>query len=223
MINNNFQKKPIGKRKLETIKFQESLDPNMDPTERFFLCLENLYRRDEDTLKALDIDRPDGDVRRIAFYESFFDAIKTDQQDWSSKMIDVINALSANNAEQLLVALCGWCSNTLAKRAGILPDDGLEFVDYNEDTYKKIIVNWDNGEKTSSECDIEWNLQVINFDFDIFTKYADTAKIESVNVEVTPYFSKECNCFNCVSKEERDQTNDEFTYWYCLDDNSENS
>ena len=216
-----FKKKPLSKRDLDFKNYEESLDPNIDPWERMFLILEYRHRRDEDTLKAMDGNRPDGEARRIAFYESLLDAIDTDQESWTHKSLDVLNALISNSAEELLIALCGWGANSLAKRAGILPDDGFDFFLYYEDMLGKLIVNWDNGEQSFSECSIEWNFEVVEFDHSIFKTYADSAKIESVIIEVTPYYSDECNRFNCISKEERDRTNDEFSYWYCLDDADE--
>ena len=66
-----------------------------------------------------------------------------------------------------------------------------------------------------------YDFEVNEFDTEIFKTYADSAKIVSVIVEVTPYYSEECNRFNCISKDERERTNDEFSYWYRIDDEDE--
>lgn len=219
-----FSRRPLSKKDKGNQRFYDSLDPDIDEIERKRLMLDFLYRRDGDVIEAMNCGRPDATMRQVAFCESLLNAIQTDEKSWSEKGVDVLKALDRNNAEALLIALCGWGANSLAMRAGLIPktgDIGDIAFDYYDDLEGKLFVNWSNGKQTFSQCSVSWDLELVDFDSNIFTIYNNSAKIESVIVEVTPYYADECTCFNCISREERDRTNDEFSYWYRLDDEDE--
>lgn len=64
-------------------------------------------------------------------------------------------------------------------------------------------------------------MQLFDFKQDIFKTYKNTAKITDVILEWKPYYSEEYYRFHCISKEERDATNDECNYWYVLYDDED--
>ena len=100
----------------------------------------------------------------------------------------------------------------------IIPDDGLTFP-YDIDSDATLIVKWSNGKTSSSECYINQCIfEIEDFDAKIFREYEDTAEIKEVLVQVIPADCENTYCFACVTKEEKERTNDDFCYWYELYD-----
>jgi hypothetical protein len=210
----------ISKREYEEVLFERNLDPSLSEAEKRKQIWEFLHRRDEDTINAMDNKRIDDEERRLAFVESLLDAIKTDTEPLYKKGRDILRALKTNNAERLLIALCGWNANSLAKRARIIPDDALEFYGYDEEA--RLIVRWSNGKQSTSKCTINpVSFYVSEFRATAFNKYAETAEITEVVVEVQPEYTKEKNYFRCIAKEDRDRAGDKLSYWYSLNPNDE--
>ena len=124
-------------------------------------------------------------------------------------------ALGTNNAERMLIGLCGWGANSLAKLAKIVPDDALDFCLNDSAT---LIVRWSDDRISTSKCIInQCTFEIIEFDDEVFTPQTYTAEVEAVFVEVQSEFSDTKYCFACVTEEERNRANDEFSYWYSLE------
>ena len=205
----------ISKRAYEERLFRRNLDPGLGEWKKEKLVWEFMHRRDEDTINAMHYERLDDEERQVAFVESLLNAIQTDTESLYKKGWDILEALQTNNAEHLLIALCGWGANSLAKRARIIPDDALAFYDCDEAA--RLIVKWSNGEQSTSKCTVNpMTFYVSEFRAAAFKKYAETAEITEVIVEVRPEFTKEKYYFRCITKEERDRTGDKLSYWYSL-------
>lgn len=210
----------ISKREYEDALFVRNLDPGLGEGKKEKLIWEFLHRRDEDTINAMGYDRIDDEERRLAFVESLLDAIETDRESLYKKGRDILHALETNNAERLLIALCGWGANSLAKRARIVPDDALVFYGYDEPA--RLVVRWSNGKQSTSKCTINpVSFYVSEFRAAVFKKYAETAEITEVVVEVQPEYTKEKNYFRCITKEDRNRTGDKLSYWYSLNPDDE--
>ena len=177
------------------------------------------YRIDPEWL-AKQWNREDHDDRLTAFYESIYDAITTDCEDWYNKGRDVFRALMSNNATALLIALCGWGPESLAQRALLTRGVG-QYSD--EEVEAKIMVEWDDGNRYSTPCRIcaEQHL-VFDFNHNIFMQEDNpTAKIVKRFVRFSPFESGYEYDFLCVSKEERDRAKDEDIFWYDPDEENE--
>ena len=180
---------------------------------------DHMYRIDPEWL-AKQWDRSDFDDRAEAFYDSIYDAITTDTESWRNKGRDIMAALMSNNATELLIALCGWGAESLAKR--VLLMRGI--AQYSEEEVEgKIMVQWDDGNRYSTACLINAeNHQVFDFNHDIFIREDNSdAHIAKVFVRVDPL--KTGNEFDllCISKEERDRANDDEVFWYDPDEEAE--
>ena len=160
--------------------------------------------------------RSDSNERFAALYESLYDAIVTDQEDWYKKGMDIAAALMKNNATELLIALCGWSALSLAKRAFLMRG----YVDYNyEDIEGKLMVEWSDGIQSSANCVINGDThEVTDYNPSIF-KREDTSKanITKLFVRFDPFETGNEYDFLCVSKEERDNTADDDIFWYEYD------
>lgn len=206
---------PISKRAYQEIMFRKCLDPNMDGGERLDAEEAFMYRKDADVERAL-VNRPDEVQRREAFLMSLYDAIETDDEYFEKRALDVWSALRSNNAQALLVALCGWNTCSIAKRARIIPDDGYSF--YETDPGATVLVHWSNGETSTAKCKVDAATnKIYGYTRKVFTAFKDVATITGVEVEVKPCFSKEKYTFNCVTKEVREKEKDYVTYWYSTD------
>ena len=205
----------ISKRDYEEAMFEKTLDPNMDETEKYFARMDYLHRRDEDVERAL-YDSPDARERREAFVASLYDAITTDQESYDKKGMEILEALHSNNAQALLVALCGWNAGSIAKRARIIPDDGYEYYDH--DPSAKILVHWSDGRTATSKCRVDAKTnKLYGYNRKVFTANQEGATITGVEAEVIPCFTKQKYRFNCITKEERARDENYVSYWYSTD------
>ena len=203
---------PISKREYQEAMFRNCLDPNMNEWDKHVEIMKFFYRKDEDVAVAL-IDRPDEEVRREAFLMSLYDAINTDDEIFDKRAIAVWKALESNNAQQLLIALCGWNSGSIAKRAGLIPDDGYDFFD--EENSAVMHVHWSNGQTTTAKCTVDVaSNKLYGYRRKVLSAYSGEAEITSVEVEVKPCFGKRKYFFNCITKEEREEQKDFVSYWY---------
>lgn len=203
----------IDRRTYEEAMYNKSLDPAMDPVERYDLIRAFLFRKNEDTISALNDDRPDAEVRQHAFFECLYEAIMSDEEPFYKKGRAIYNALKSNNAEELLVAICGWNSDSLAKRAMLIPDDGRKFLD--DETPATLIVLWSDGTESKEECFVDsMSNKVYGYSCDIFSAPCDTAEIVAVVVELQPDYTEEKQRRFCITKEERESRKDYISYWY---------
>lgn len=173
------------------------------------------YQLDPDWIQN-QLNREDSEERVIAFYESFHYAFKTDGEDWYQKGLDALYALQANDASALLVALCGYSPNSLAQYA-LLKRSTSQFT--SQTLEGKLIVEWDDGHRETTPC-LLYSMKNLVFGFarEIFTRKANpTAQIVKTFVRFDPMKTGNEYEFLCVSKEERDRTEDEDIFWYETD------
>ena len=210
---------PISKRSYQEAIYRKCLDPNMNEWEKLRAEREFFYRKDVDVIQAL-ANRPDEEQRREAFLMSLYDAIATDDEIFDKRAVAVWEALRSNNAQELLVALCGWNAGSIAKRARIIPDDAYDF--YDEDPGATILVYWSNGETTTSKCKVDAKTnKLYGYRRKVFTAPQHDATIKRVEVEVKPCFRKEKYTFDCITKEQRIEKRDYVSYWYSTNPNED--
>ena len=175
------------------------------------------YRIDPEWLYT-QMQRPDNEERLTAFYESIYDAIVTDREDWETKGADVMIALMQNNATALLIALCGWGAASLAKRARMM-HGVCDFDD--EDVEGVLKVDWSDGVRTSAPCLIcPEDHKIDDFDYSVFTREDNPmATIQKVFVRFMPFENGNEYDFQCVSQAERDAAEDEEIFWYAPENN----
>lgn len=220
VIYNGMVEVKMSKKDWALEDFKSNLDPNLDKADRVKLILEYMHRRDEDAVQAMRASRVDSDERRMAFVEALMDAIQTDKESIERKATDILWAIETNNAERLLIGLCGWGANSLAKRAKIIPDDGLDFFSHKDEA--KLIVRWSDGELSECHCVINpYTFEILEFDDEVFMVYADKETVEDVFVAVHSETSNNQYYFACITAEERDRTGDELSYWYSLERDEE--
>lgn len=159
------------------------------------------------------INRPDGKERIIAFYESVHEAISTDDECWLNKGCDFVNALLSNNATQLLIGLCGWGPETLARRVFMLRGRP-QYQD--EELPATLLVEWSDEKTTETPCFIQHEDHLVcGFDYNVFSRNDEpTAKIKNVCVRFIPLEDGNEYIFQCVSQAERDTTDDNEIFWY---------
>ena len=205
----------INKRDYEDLCYRKSLDPNMDLAERYEAIHKFFLRPDLDVLASLH-NRADGGSKCEAFVAALCNAIKTDTESWSKKCDAVASALASNNAQELLIALCGYGAGSLAKQAMVIPDDNEEF--YRTGKQATLVVYWSNEKTSQTRCRIDVTCnKVYGYNREVFSEYADSAEILWVAVEVTPRIGKDHYLRWCITKEERERTNDHVSYWYSMD------
>lgn len=210
---------PISKRSYQEAIYRKCLDPNMSDMERFRAERDFFYRKDVDVINALT-DRPDATQRGRAFLMSLYNAIETDDESFDKTAVAVLNALCSNNAQELLVALCGWNAGSIAKRARIIPDDAYDF--YDEDPDATILVHWSNGETSTAKCKVDAKTnKLYGYRRKVFAAHQKNATITGVEVEVKPCFGKERYTYDCITKEQRIEKKDYVSYWYSTDPNED--
>jgi hypothetical protein len=205
----------IDKRTYELVCYKKSLDPNMDPEERYKAVYQFMFRPDYDVIESL-LNKVDGDAKCEAFVAALCNAIKTDEEPWDQKREAIIKALVNNNAQELLIALCGYGVTSLGKLAMLIPDDDTEF--YERDMQATLLVYWNNGKMSQTRCriDVATN-KVYRYKSEVFEEYKDSAEISWVAVEVKPKTGKDRYLRWCITEEEREKTKDFVSYWYSTD------
>lgn len=163
------------------------------------------------------ISRPDGKERIIAFYESVHEAISTDDEYWLNKGCDFVNALLSNDATQLLIGLCGWGPETLARRVFMLRGRP-QYQD--EELPATLLVEWSDGKITETQCIIQHeDHMVCGFDYNVFSRTDEaTVKINNTVVRFDPLETGNEYVFRCISQAERDEMNDDEIFWYLSED-----
>lgn len=157
--------------------------------------------------------RRDMDERVVAFYESIHEAIVTDDEYWLNKGRDVIEALVNNDARAMLIALCGWSAESLAKRVFLLR--GRPQCQ-DEEIPGTLMVGWSDGKRTKTPCVIQHTEHLVcGFDYRVFARKDEpTAEIQNVFVRFMPLEDGNEYDFQCVSQAERDASKDNEIFWY---------
>ena len=205
----------IDKRTYEEVCYAKSLDSNMNPIERQETIHQFMLRPDFDVITSLG-NEADGESKCEAFVAALCNAIKTDEEPWRKKCTAIIKALASNNAQELLIALCGYSANSLGKLAMVIPDDDEEF--YKIGKQATLVIYWSNGKTSQTKCRIDVaSNKVYGYKREVLAEYEDSAEIRWVAVEVKPLFGKDHYLRLCITKEERERTSDCVSYWYSTD------
>ena len=161
--------------------------------------------------------RRDMEERMVAFYESIHDAIVTDDEYWLNKGRDVIEALVNDDARAMLIALCGWSAESLAKRVFLLRGRP-QYQD--EEIPGTLMVEWSDGKRKQTPCVIQHTEHLVcGFDYGVFSRTDGlTAEIQNVFVRFMPLEDGNEYDFQCVSEEERNATKDDEIFWYYTED-----
>ena len=170
------------------------------------------YRLDTNWLMA-QWERPDGEERIMAFYESIRDAIITDNEYWGDIGRDVFIALATDDTAALLVALCGWGPKNLAMHARLMRSS---VQDVAHEIPGTLMVDWNDEQRTSCPCVIQsWDHMISGLDYDVFTREdAPTAAIQNTFVRFHPFNEENEYDFQCVSQMVRDAMDDDEIFWY---------
>ena len=170
------------------------------------------YRLDANWLMA-QRNRPDGEERVMAFYESIRDAIITDSEYWGDIGQDVFIALATDDTAALLVALCGWGPKNLARYAWLMRSDAQDLVHEIPGT---LMVDWDDEQRTSCPCVIRnTDHRIGGLDYSIFIRDdAPMASIQNVLVRFHPFTEENEYEFQCVSQAQRVEAEDDEIFWY---------
>lgn len=219
--------KKVCSNKITIQEFFEKCSPDMpeDAREELFYHYFHDYFHDHeyriDPAWMLEqLRRPDSDERMMAFYESIYDAITTDTEDWQRKGYDIAKALVENNATALLIALCGWGAESLAKR--VMMTRGIaQYQDAEIECALK--VDWSDGVRTTTPCLLDREEHMIfDFNYDIFVREdAPTATIQNIFVRFAPFDDGNEYDFQCVSQAQRDAADDNEIFWYPPEDSVE--
>ena len=179
----------------------------------------NEYRLDADWLSK-QWNRPDGEERVAAFYESIRDAIISDGECWVNNGENVFRALAENDTSLLLIALCGWGPKNLGKRARLLRGRAQY---QNDEIPGMLMVDWSDERRTACQCAIQSDDHMIaGLDYGIFSREdAPTATIQNVFVRFAPFNAENEYDFQCVSQAERDAAEDDEIFWYPPEDCAE--
>ena len=205
----------IDKRTYETNKFIKNLDPAMDEVERQQAIVKYMYRPDLDVIKAIT-DPNNGASNCEAFCKALCKAIETDTEPLEEKIPMIARAMARNDAQALLIALCGYGATSLGKIAMMIPDDGEEF--YNTRVPATMIVGWSNGETSESKCYVDSvTNKVYGFKRSLLQELRNSTEVEWVGVKVKPLCGKEKYFRECISEEKRESTKDEVSFWYSVD------
>lgn len=170
------------------------------------------YRLDANWIIA-QWNRPDGEERLVAFYESIRDALISDDECWDNVGRDVFTALVEDDPTALLIALCGWGPKILAQRAQLMRGRA-QYQD--EEIPGTLMVDWDDDQRTSCQCVIQREDHMIaGLDYRVFTREdAPRATIQNVFVRFAPFDEESEYEFQCVSQAERDAADDNEIFWY---------
>ena len=164
-------------------------------------------------------DRPDGDDRMAAFYESIYDAIVTDDEYWAKKGRDILCALAENDAMGVLVSLCGWGITNLAKRAMLMCGHAQYQATCINGT---MVVEWNDGQQTASPCVVHCDDHLVSgLDYSVFVREnVPSVTIQHTFVRLDPFGSGNKYDFRCVSETERESTGDDVVFYFSA--NNEN-
>ena len=125
----------------------------------------------------------DSTERYEAFMECCLSEINSDDEPYRKKGRALAIALMRNNADEAVVALCGWSAKSIAKKAMLIRDDQKMF--HTEPIDAEITVCYGDGESASSVCKVcPQTHEVHSFDESVF--HYSEKPITSVVVWLAP-------------------------------------
>lgn len=101
-----------------------------------------------------------------AFAETIKQEIASDEDTYESIGYNLLKALLTDNADDILVALCGWYVDTLLTKARIVPDTKVKF--YDSPLYANIVSVDISGKEYLTPCKV--NMQTFEV-YDIQTVF----------------------------------------------------
>ena len=218
MINNR-KNNIFGRPDMTEEEFFASLNPDLTDKERHEQYINYYYNTDYSDLTVLT-QMPDADDRMCALVESF-DHTFSEHKDYCPDVgMDFVSVLPSGNIELVMVMLCGMGIHSLAKQAMIVRDEEHRFHSSREKVC--LIVNWSNGETTTSDCFVDAaTLRVYDYAEDVMQNlWDDGAVIEYVEVALQPIEDGEEYYFRCFRKDEMLPEFQNYSYWYTDDLNN---
>lgn len=150
--------------------------------------------------------REDGVARMNAFIGVLMEEINSDDEPWDKKGRQIAKALCDNDAEGVMIAMCGWSPKSIALKAMLIRDTAHEFHD-DDFIDSEIVVEWDNGDTTESECTVNPATHEVR-DLNPEIMRHDGAVIKCVTVAVGP----DGEGFLCIPESKSSLDKDAF--WY---------
>ena len=157
---------------------------------------------------------PDYEERIEVFVEALQSEINTDEEKWSKKGLYILKSLAENDANALLISLCGWTVDSIARKAMIIRDIDQTFHDSPVDAEMK--VEWKDGCHKESKCWVNPQThEVYDFDEDVFMHPENKMDVEISAVQIGIRPVAEYYTFNCVECKE-DSADDIDLFWFRL-------
>lgn len=149
----------------------------------------------------------DSEEKCESFVNTFIRELESDGEKYSKKGYYMLKAIKENNLNDFLIAVCGWSSETLLKKAHLIPDDDNMFGDKVIDA--KFVSIWDGGYEVMSNCKVDMRTHEV---FDI-EKIDMGNKVETLDSE---HILIDDEYFDVFPKDQVDADEGEFitSFWY---------
>lgn len=154
------------------------------------------------------IDEQDYPARMETLVEIIRNEFENDDEPWSKKGRYIAKALESNDANQLLVALCGWTAESLAVQSFMLCDEREEFN--NQDEQGCFIARWSDGVTTETNCTISAITHEVTGIENALHRENDCVSIVEAYVQFAPV--SDWAEFNCIPECKRGDN--KVCFWY---------
>lgn len=150
--------------------------------------------------------REDAEARANIFMSTLLEEIANDEETYQKKCRQLARALLGNDAEGVIIALCGWSPRSIAMKAMLIRDTEGEFHD-DDFIDSTLIVKYVNGDTAEGECTVNpATHEVKDFNPELFdNKYS---AVDSVSVEL----GNDGECLLCYP--ENEVVFGEDAFWY---------
>lgn len=152
----------------------------------------------------------DSSARAEAFVEALMSAINSDDEPWGKKGYYITKALLDNDANALLVALCGWSGESIAKKAMLIRDTDKMF--HTDPVPAEMQVEWSDGHRSASPC----KMNPVTHEVYDFAKAAFECEGECTVKQVYLMVESVDDVFEfiCVQAENADAVTSKSVFWY---------
>lgn len=151
----------------------------------------------------------DSESRTEAFVEALMSEVESDSEPWDKKGYFIAKALLNNDANALLVALCGWSAESLAKKAMVIRDDDKMFHD--DPVSAEMLVDWDDGHRSASACMVDPTTHEV-FDFSRSLFECEGHTIKQVYLMLDPV--DDVHEFICIQAEDAEAVTSKSAFWF---------
>lgn len=152
----------------------------------------------------------DSSARAEAFVEALMIEVNSDDEPWSKKGYFIAKALLDNDANALLVALCGWSGESIAKKAMLIRDTENSF--HRDPVPAEMQVEWDDGHRSASPCKMNpATHEVYDFAKSVFECEGECA-VKQVYLMMDAI--DDTYKFICIQAENADAVTSKSVFWY---------